>query len=309
MDREKFESKRMGGMDKGNGSRPKHTRSGQAGHSRPGILYILASAVFLLLTLGPFVWAFLVSITPEYEMFTNTPSMLPQEVTLANYAELLNMQSQYSQRFVSGLSNSLRAVLLTLLIGLPVASVTAYALSRMRFAGRHFIKYGLLITMVIPVFATIIPLFRIYSQHRLLDKTFWLALVYVSSFLPMNTWLMSNYFSMIPKELEEAARVDGCSRFGCFFRIILPISYPIFISSALIMFLSAWGQYQIPLILASSAATKPVSIVTSEFMTKDTIFYGVTAAGGLLAILPPAIAAFLFRRFLVNGMMQGSTKG
>ena len=272
------------------------------------LLYILASACFLILTLGPLVWAFLVSITPEYEMFANTTAMLPKQPTFSNYTELLSMKSQYSIRFTTGLFNSLKAVLITLLLGLPVASVTAYALSRMRFKGRLFVKYGLLITMIIPVFATIIPLFRIYSQHKLLDKTFWLSLVYVSSFLPMNTWLMSNYFATIPKELEDAARVDGCGQLGCFFRIILPVSYPIFISSALIMFLSAWGQYQIPLILASSSLTKPVSIVTSEFMTKDTIFYGVTAAGGLIAVLPPAAAAFFFRRFLVNGMMQGSVK-
>ena len=145
-------------------------------------------------------------------------------------------------------------------------------------------------------------------MNRLLDKTFWLSLVYVSSFLPMNTWLMSNYFASIPGELSEAARVDGCGYMSCFFRVILPVSYPIIAASSLIMFLSAWGQYQIPLILASSAATKPVSIVTSEFMTKDTIFYGVTAAGGLLAIVPPALMALIFRKYLINGMTQGSVK-
>ena len=272
-------------------------------------LYIAACCLFLILTLGPFVWAFIVSVTPEYEMFTNTLKMLPGEMTWGNYVELLDMESQYSLRFTQGMLNSVKAVAITLIIGLPVAVLTAYALSAMKFKGRAFIKYGLLITMVIPVFATIIPLFRIYSTHRLLDKSFWLSLVYVSSFLPMNTWLMSNYFASIPRELYEAARVDGCGYMTCFFKVILPVSYPIIAASALIMFLSSWGQYQIPLILASSAATKPVSIVTSEFMTKDTIFYGVTAAGGLLAILPPALMALLFRKYLINGMMQGSVKG
>lgn len=270
--------------------------------------YILACAVFLILTLGPFIWAFIVSVTPEYEMFTNDSGMLPGEITWGNYAELLGMESQYSLRFTEGMVNSVKAVALTLLIGQPIAVITAYALSSLRFKGRTFFKYGLLITMVIPVFATIIPLFRIFSMNRLLDKTFWLSLVYVSSFLPMNTWLMSNYFASIPRELSEAARVDGCGYISCFFRVILPVSYPIIAASSLIMFLSAWGQYQIPLILASSAATKPVSIVTSEFMTKDTIFYGVTAAGGLLAIVPPALMALIFRKYLINGMTQGSVK-
>jgi len=146
-------------------------------------------------------------------------------------------------------------------------------------------------------------------ERKLLDNTFWLSVVYVSSFLPMSTWLISNYFSTIPKELEEAAWVDGCGRIETLFRIILPISYPIIFSAALIMFLGAWNQFQIPLILASSMNTKPVSIVTSEFMTKDSIQYGITAAAGLIAIAPPALIALIFRKFLVSGMTGGSTKG
>ena len=166
-----------------------------------------------------------------------------------------------------------------------------------------------LITMVIPVMATIIPLFRIFVARQLLDNVFWLSLVYVSSYLPMITWLMSNYFSTIPKELEEAAVIDGCGRLTVFMRIFLPISYPIILSAALIIFLNTWNQFQIPLILASSVETKPVAIVVSEFMTKDSIQYGLTAAAGIITVIPPAITALIFRKFLISGMMRGSVKG
>ena len=171
------------------------------------------------------------------------------------------------------------------------------------------IKNALLITMVIPVFATIIPLYKMFASLQLLNSTFWLSLVYVSSFLPMSTWLMCNYFSTIPKELEEAALVDGCGKIRTFFQIILPVSYPILCASALIMFLSGWSQFQIPLILASSVETKPVAIVVSEFMTKDSIQYGLTAAAGIITVIPPAITALIFRKFLISGMMRGSVKG
>ena len=97
--------------------------------------YILASALFLTLTLGPFLWAFFISITPEYEMFTNTPNFLPKEPVLSNYTELLLGESQYSQRLFSGLFNSLKAVLVTLLCGIPIATITAYTLARLRFPG------------------------------------------------------------------------------------------------------------------------------------------------------------------------------
>lgn len=187
--------------------------------------------------------------------------------------------------------------------------MSAYTLSRMEFKGRKLIRNLLLITMVIPVMATIIPLFRIFVARQLLDNVFWLSLVYVSSYLPMITWLMSNYFSTIPKELEEAAVIDGCGRFAVFRKIILPISYPIILSAALIIFLNTWNQFQIPLILASSIETKPVAIVVSEFMTKDSVQYGLTAAAGILAVIPPAVTALIFRKFLISGMMRGSVKG
>lgn len=275
---------------------------------RGKVVYAAVVVIFLIFTVGPFVWAFFVSITPEFEMFKNTMNMFPSEPTWTNYATLFTGSARQSKILFQGMSNSLKAVGLTLLIGIPVALMSAYSLSRFQFRGKKVIKNAILITMVIPVFATVIPLYRIFVSYELLDKMFWLSLVYASSFLPMSIWLMTNYFTTIPVEIEEAARVDGCGRIRTFFAIILPVAYPVVISSALIMFLSAWNQFQIPLILASSFQTKPVSIVTSEFMVKDSIQYGITAAAGLLAIVPPAAAALIFRKYLVSGMTRGSSK-
>ena len=157
--------------------------------------------------------------------------------------------------------------------------------------------------------ATIIPLYRMFADARLLDNIFWLSVVYVSSYLPLAVWLISNYFATIPKELEEAALIDGCGRTATFFRIMLPLSAPIILSISLIMFLNTWSQFQIPLILASSMETKPMAIVVSEFVTKDTIQYGLVAAAGMIALIPPALAALVFRKYLVSGMMKGSVKG
>lgn len=228
------------------------------------ISYVIALVIFLAVTLGPFLWTFVLSITPEYAMMEKTTQLLPDVVTYDNYREFLTNGTQ---------------------------------------------KGGVLITMVIPVMATIIPLFRLFVARQWLDDVFWLSTVYVSSYLPMVTWLISNYFAAIPKELEEAALIDGCGRLSSFLRIIVPTSYPIILSAALIMFLNTWSQFQIPLILASSLETKSVAIVVSEFMTKDSVQYGLTAAAGIIAVLPPAAAALIFRRFLISGMMGGSVKG
>ncbi len=271
--------------------------------------YLLALAVFLFLTLGPFLWTFVLSVTPEYAMMEKSTSLLPDVVTFDNYRELLAQGSRKGSVLIMGIENALKAVGATLVLGIPIAMMSAYALSRMEFFGRRLIKNLLLITMVIPVMATIIPLFRLFVARQWLDDVFWLSMVYVSSYLPMVTWLMSNYFATIPKDLEEAAMIDGCGRMASFLRIIVPTSYPIILSAALIMFLNTWSQFQIPLILASSLETKPVAIVVSEFMTKDSVQYGLTAAAGIIAVVPPAVTALLFRKFLISGMMGGSVKG
>ena len=270
--------------------------------------YFLATILFLIFTVGPFVWTFMISVTPDYAIFAPTSKMLPESITFANYVELFS-GSRRGNAFFKGMYNSMRAVGITLVIGIPIAVMSAYALCRMEFKGRKGIKNLFLITMVIPVMATIIPLYRMFAAGKMLDHIFWLSMVYVSSYLPMASWLISNYFATIPKELEEAAMIDGCGRGAAFSRIILPLSRPIILSVTLIMFLNTWSQFQIPLILASSMETKPMAIVVSEFMTKDSIQYGLIAAAGMTALIPPALTAMLFRKYLISGMMGGSVKG
>ena len=270
--------------------------------------YWLFMVLFLIFTIGPFVWAFLISVTPEYGMFGRSANLLPEHITWENYRNLLLGTGQQGQLFYTGMLNSLKAVGVTLLLGMPAALSSAYALSRMEFKGRSLIKNMLLITMVIPVMATIIPIYKIFADHQLLDNMFWLSVIYVSALLPVTTWLISNYFATIPKELEEAALVYGSGRMRAFLRIILPASEPVIVSAALILFLNTWSQFQIPLILASSLATKPIAVVTSEFMTKDAVQYGITAAAGICAVVPPAVLALGMKRFLVAGIMGGAVK-
>lgn len=275
---------------------------------KTGPLYWITVILFLIMTLGPLVWAVIVSVTPEFEMFKSTAAFLPKSPTLDNYVKLFTVNRQ-SKVFWTAVGNSLRAASLTLLVGLPCAVCCAYALSRLRFPGRKLIRGALLVTMAIPVFSTIIPLYKMFSDRQMLDNLFWLALVYVTSFLPLTTWLIANYFDTIPHELEEAAYIDGCGKLSTFFRVILPICYPILFSALLMIVLMSWNQFQIPLILASSRATKPVAIVTSEFVVKDSVQYGLTTAAGLTALLPPALLALFFHRFLIRGMTNGATKG
>ena len=272
------------------------------------MLYSLALILFLIFFLGPIIWTFIISITPDALVLEKSLNFLPRSFSFNNYKILLNISSRQGNLLFRGMNNAIYASFITIIICIPMGILSALALSRINFIGASFIKNSLLITMAIPVMATIIPIYKLFMQLKLLNNMYMLSLVYVTAYLPIITWLTMNYFMSIPKDLDEAAMVDGCSKFMSFIKVILPISFPIIASSILIIFLSTWSQFQIPLILASNESTKPIAIITSEFSTKDTIHYGLTAAAGILALIPPMVLAILFRRFLVSGMMKGSVK-
>jgi multiple sugar transport system permease protein len=273
------------------------------------ISFSIVILVFLFFTLGPILWCLIISISPGKELLNTSANFLPNTPTLENYRLLLDLRTVQSNAFIKGLKNSMKAVSMTLLIGLPISLMTAYALSRLKFKGREVVRVTLLITIVIPVFTTIIPLYAIFADLGILDNIFWLSVIYVSSFLPMITWVLSNYINTIPKELDEAAFLDGCGKVRTFLLIMIPNSLPIIFAVILMMFLMTWNQYQIPLILASSLDTKPLSMVAAEFSSKDTIRYGMIAAAGILALIPPAAVAVIFRKSLILGLTQGAIKG
>ena len=273
------------------------------------VLYVFALLIFLIFYFGPFIWTFIISITPDSLVLEKSLNFLPDNTTLKNYLLLFDISSRQGKLLFSGMRNAIYASFVTIVLCIPMALLSAYALSRFKFFGKDFIKNSLLITMAIPVMATIIPIYKMFMQLKLLNNMYALSLVYVTSYLPVIVWLMSNYFSSIPRDLDEAAMVDGCTKLEALIHVVLPLSYPIIASAVLIIFLSTWSQFQIPLILASNNDTKPIAIITSEFITKDTVHYGLTAAAGILAIIPPALLALVFRKFLVSGIMKGSVKG
>ena len=273
------------------------------------ILYSMALILFLVFYAGPFIWTFIISVTPDSLVLGKSLSFLPEETTLKNYKTLFDVASSQGALLLSGIKNSAYASLVTIIICILMALLSAFALGRFKFIGKDIVKNSLLVTMAIPVMATIIPIYKMFMQLKLLNNVYTLSLVYVTSYLPVIVWLVSNYFASIPKDLDEAAKVDGCSKMGTLIMVIIPTSYPIIASAVLIIFLSTWSQFQIPLILASNSNTKPIAIVTSEFITKDTVDYGMTAAAGILALIPPALFALIFKKFLVSGMMKGAVKG
>ena len=271
-------------------------------------LYVIVVLFFILFTLGPLIWAFIISITPEPEITQFNTNLIPKNPYWQNYQELFDPDSSAFDTVFPALWNTVKMSFLSILIGLPIATMTAYAFYRYRFKGNRLIFLFIIITIVIPVFTTIIPIYAMFARNGLLDNMFWVSIIYISAFLPLNTWLIYVYFQSIPYEVIEAAMMDGADEVKVFFETVLPLSWPILVTGVLIIFLMAWSQFQIPMILTSSQNTKVITLVLQEFQGRYAVSYGLIAASGILTIIPPTIVAVFFRRFLVSGLTGGATK-
>ncbi|SEN76434.1 carbohydrate ABC transporter membrane protein 2, CUT1 family [Peptostreptococcus russellii] len=276
--------------------------------SKNGLIYYLTVILIIIFSLGPIVWCFILSITPEGDLLKQGTNLIPNTIIWDNYKQIFDLSSQEHQTTFIGLSNSIKIAAITLAIGVPITVITGYALSIYDFRGKNIFVNLLLLTIVIPVFTTIIPVYNIFRNMNLLDSMFWTSVIYVSSALPLNTWIMMNYFKQMPKELWQAAAMDGFNRRQIFFKIILPLSIPTILTTSLIIFLMAWKQYIIPIILLSSYENRTMTMVMSEFMTRDMIKYGMISACGIIAIIPPAIAAMVFRKFIISNLTSGTIK-
>jgi multiple sugar transport system permease protein len=180
---------------------------------------------------------------------------------------------------------------------------------RIPFKFNRAIQLGILGTRMIPEVSLVLPLFIIASSLQLIDKPIVLVITYLSFALPYSIWMMAAYFQTVPIELEEAARLDGCTRLGILFRVVVPISVPGMVSTAMFVFLLAWDEFFYALIFTSSLAAKTAPVAISEFVGRYSVNITGMMAGGVLAALPPVILAFIFQRYIVSGMTAGAVKG
>lgn len=273
------------------------------------LIYLISLILFIIFTLGPILWALNIALTPEVEITKVSNQLISNQLTLENFQALMDPSTEAHQTIFPALINSVKMALISILIGLPIATITAYAFYRYHFFAKAFLFVAIIMTMVIPVFTTIIPIYAMFAQRGMLDNFFWIAIIYVSAFLPLTTWVIYTYFKSLPYEVIEAAMMDGASEAQIFFETILPMSWPILVTSTLLLFLMSWSQFQIPMILTTSQENKVITLVIQDFQGRYTISYGLIAASGIITILPPAILAVVFRRFLVSGLTTGATKG
>jgi len=266
-------------------------------------------ALILLWSAFPVYWALNTSFTTLAGAQSTPANFVPRPFTTNAYRTLLSggaggVANQFWRSFLNATIESTLATILTVVIAL----FSAYAFARLEFRGKTVILYTLLATLLLPVYATLIPLYRILSNVHLVNTYLGIVLVYTSGFLPLAIWIMYNYFASVPRELEEAAFVDGATPVVALWRVMIPVSRPGIAATAIIVFLLGWAQFIFPLVLSSDLTTQPLTVVVAALYGQRIVPFNLLNAIGVLAAALPGIIALVLNRYIVQGVMAGSIK-
>lgn len=276
------------------------------------IIYLLAFSI-LVYVLAPYLWLVISSISTKADLLEIPLRWFPKHPTLNNFATILlgksDSTSDASSQFKYALINSAIITMSVTAIAMTIGLFAAYAFSRLRFKGRKPTFLVILFTQMIPPIAVIIPLYMIMLRFKLLDHKLTLIIVYLSLILPFVIWIMKGYIDAIPVDLEESARIDGCSRMGSFIRIILPISSSGLAATTIFAFIIAWNEFFYALNFTSTTASKTLPVVITEFSSKFGSDYVMSSTGGVIASLPPVLMALVFQKYIIAGLTAGAVKG
>ncbi len=269
----------------------------------------LSIVLILIWSLAPVYWALRTSLLPAGELTSTPIKYFPFSLSGENYSQLLGFSAQQNiwAQFKDALVNSLISALGATIIVIIISIFAGYAFGRLDFKGKNIIFGMVLVTMALPAYAVMIPLYKILISMHLIDTQVGITLIYTSAFAPLAIWLMRSFFMAIPKELEEAALVDGASRLRSLWTI-LPMALPGLIAVAILTFLNSWSQFVIPLVFAPEQS-KPLPVLITEFVGKNAVNYGLMTAAGVLTIIPPILIVLFLNKYLISGLTAGSVKG
>jgi multiple sugar transport system permease protein len=274
----------------------------------PKTIALYASVLLLAaFTLAPLIWLLLMSISPPSDLMQVPLRWWPGRIDLSRYAALLDLDQEQGQRFLAALRNSLVAAGGATVIALIIAVPAAYAFSRR--GAPMALLFGFLATIMMPPITYVLPLYKVFGDAGLLNNLVALITVYSAMLLPFAVWLMKANLDVLPVEVEQAAFMEGASTLHTLRRVVLPLALPAIAATAMLSFLSAWDEFFYALIFTSDMQAKTLPVAIADFAAGRVTDYGVIAAVGILATLPPALLAILFQRFIVSGLVAGSVKG
>ena len=267
------------------------------------VLTYASLALFVFMVAVPLFWMVTTAIKTNKELYEDF-SYLPHRPTIENFVRVIERED-----LLTNIRNSLVVGLTTTAITVIVSSLAAFSIVRYRYRGRQLIGKFILFKYVLPTAMLFVPLYAIVTALGLGNTLQALILTYLSFTVPFCTWMLMGYFRSIPPELEEHAMVDGCTKVGALIRILLPLSAPGLVASAIFSFTLAWNEFLLALVFTVENRTMTVPIRLSMMVVGDQYIWGQLMAGAVLASVPVAILYFIGQRFVVQGLAAGSVKG
>jgi len=263
-----------------------------------------AIAAYIAFALLPIFWTVKISVTPTDLLYSEGIRLWPSRMTLANYDSVMRA-SDFPRYFL----NSLIVSLATAIIVTVVAAAAGYALSRFRFRGKTMVSFFLLMTQTFPLVMVIPPIYRIMGSLGLTDNLYGLIVIYTAFNIAFATFLMQSFFDGVPRDLEEAAMIDGCTRLVALRRIVLPLTMPGMGATLAFVFTAAWSELLFALMLINSESQKTFSVGLLTFVGKFAVDWGQMMAASVLALVPVCVFFVFLQRYLVTGLTAGAVKG
>ena len=261
-------------------------------------------AVYLFITVAPLIWVLSTSFKPNQEAISFPPKFLPDHPTLENYLFVLT-----DSKLVLSLINSLIVSVGSTALSVTVSALGGYAFARYDFKGKNLMMSTILALFMIPVVINIIPLYIMLANAGLLNSLLALVLTFQILIIPLNIFLLKNYFESLPKELEEAALIDGCSKLGALIRVTLPMSLPGFLIAAILSFRFSWNEFVLPVVLSNKPDSMIFQVALYQFISLYRIDWGYLTAGINIAIIPVVVLMLIFQKKMIRGLTLGAVRG
>ncbi|MBV9637703.1 MAG: carbohydrate ABC transporter permease [Methylobacteriaceae bacterium] len=263
-----------------------------------------AIALYVGFALFPIYWTLKISVTPGELLYREGITAWPSSTTLANYGRVLS-ETDFPHYFLNSVTVSVGTAIIVTLI----ASAAGYALSRFRFQGKATVGFLLLLTQTFPLVMVIPPIYRVMGQIGLTDSLIGLIIIYTAFNIAFATFLMRSFFDGVPRELEDAAMIDGCTRFTALRRIVLPLTLPGMGATLGFVFTAAWSELLFALMLINQESKKTFAVGLLTFIGKFAVDWGQMMAASVLALIPVCIFFAFLQRYLVTGLTAGAVRG
>jgi ABC-type glycerol-3-phosphate transport system permease component len=272
------------------------------------LVYIL-TIIACIIALMPFLWMISTSFKDRSEIFTYPPVIIPREPTLEAYTGLMDQSIFANAGFIDFTKNSLFVSLFTAFSSVTMASLAGFSMSRFRFRGSSFLRYSILLSQMLPGALLLIPLYLFVNSLGLIDSHWSLILAYTSFTLPYCTYILKGYFESIPADLDEAAMVDGCTRIGALFRVVMPLAAPGIVVTLTSAFIMAWNEFMFAMTFLNTYPQWTLPLALGSFRGQYLVDWGFLFAASTLVTLPVLVLFLLLQKWLAAGFVSGAVKG